>query len=294
VRARARAHGPGPRLTPLVAAAVLLAAVTHAAWNALAHAIRDQLLAFTLVGVGGGLCALALLPFAAAPQRAAWPYLIASVLIHLAYQYLLMRSFRLGDFGQVYPVARGIAPLAVTVLAAVFVGERPGPWQTAGVLVASAGLGGLALWGMRGRRPNWPALTAAFGTGLTIAAYTVVDGVGVRVSGTSLGYICWLLMLQGAAVPMVAVAVRRGQLLPALRPVAARGLLAGALSITAYGLVLWAQTRADLAPVAALRETSIIAGAAIATVFFKERFGRPRLVAAAVVVGGIALMLHTG
>jgi drug/metabolite transporter (DMT)-like permease len=281
-------------VTPLIAAAVLTAALTHACWNAIAHGIKDQLLAFTLVGGGGALCAAALAPFAAVPHAGAWPYLGASVVIHLGYQYLLMRSFQLGEFGQVYPVARGVAPPAVTLMAAVFVGEWPGPWQTAGVLVASAGLAGVALWGMRGRRPNWPALTAAVGTGLTIASYTVVDGVGVRASGSSLGYITWLLLLQGAVIPAVAATVRRGELLPELRPVALRGLLGGALSFTAYGLVLWAQTRAALAPVAALRETSIIAGAAIGTLFFKERFGRPRLVAAAVVVCGIGLMLYPG
>lgn len=279
-------------MTPLVAAAVLAAAVTHAVWNAIAHGIKDQVLAFTLVGAGGTLCALTLLPFAATPHAAAWPYLIASVIIHLAYQYLLMRSFRLGEFGQVYPIARGVAPLTVTVLAAVFVGERPGPWQTAGVLLASVGLCGVALWGMRGKRPNWPALTAAVGTGLTIATYTVVDGVGVRDSGGSLGYVCWLLILQGSVIPAFAFAARRRELVAQLRPVALRGLLGGALSMAAYGLVLWAQTRADLAPVAALRETSIIAGAAIGAVFFKERFGRPRLVAAVIVVTGIGLMLH--
>lgn len=142
-------------MTPLVAGAVLLAAVTHAAWNAIAHGIKDQLVAFTLVGGGGALCSAALLPFAAAPHGRAWPYLTGSVLIHLAYQFLLMRAFRLGEFGQVYPVARGVAPVAVTVLAALFVHERPGAWQTVGVLVASAGLCGVALWGMWGRRPNW-------------------------------------------------------------------------------------------------------------------------------------------
>jgi drug/metabolite transporter (DMT)-like permease len=147
---------------------------------------------------------------------------------------------------------------------------------------------------MRGRPPDWAALTAAVGTGLTIAAYTVVDGAGVCGSGTSLSCICWLLILQGTVIPVVAVTVRRGELLSALRPVAARGLAGGALSLTAYGLVLWAQTRADLAPVAALRETSIIAGAAIAALFFKECFGRPRLIAAAVVVTGIGLVLHAG
>ncbi|MET9219850.1 MULTISPECIES: DMT family transporter [unclassified Streptomyces] len=279
-------------MTPLVVAVVLTAAITHAAWNAIAHGIKDQVLAFTLVGGGGALCALALLPFAAVPHAGAWPYLIASVVIHLAYQYLLMRSFQLGEFGQVYPIARGIAPLAVTVLAAVFVAERPGPWQTAGVITSCAGLGGVALWGLRGKRPNWPALTAAAGTGLTIAGYTVVDGVGVRASGSSLGYIAWLLLFQGLVIPAVAFSARRRELAAQLRPVALRGLLGGALSITAYGLVLWAQTRAPLAPVAALRESSIIAGAAIGALFFKEHFGRPRMVAAVVVVTGIGLMLH--
>jgi drug/metabolite transporter (DMT)-like permease len=179
-------------------------------------------------------------------------------------------------------------------LAAAFIGEIPDAWQVTGVLVASVGLAGAALWGMRGKRQQWPAVAAAIGTGLTIAGYTVTDGVGVRTSGTALGYIAWLLLLQGTLIPLTALAVRRGELLPQLRPVAVRGLLGGGLSVLAYGLVLWAQTRAELAPIAALRETSIIAGAVIGAVLFKERFGRPRIVAAALVVAGIGLMLHSG
>jgi drug/metabolite transporter (DMT)-like permease len=281
-------------VTPLVATAVLVAAVTHASWNAIAHGIKDQLVAFTLVGTGGALCAAVIAPFAPLPAGGAWPYLLASVAIHMAYQYLLMKSFSLGDFGQVYPIARGIAPLVVTILAAAFIGEIPDAWQVTGVLVASVGLAGAALWGMRGKRQQWPAVAAAIGTGLTIAGYTVTDGVGVRTSGTALGYIAWLLLLQGTLIPLTALAVRRGELLPQLRPVAVRGLLGGGLSVLAYGLVLWAQTRAELAPIAALRETSIIAGALIGAVLFKERFGRPRIVAAALVVAGIGLMLHSG
>ncbi|MDX3074897.1 EamA family transporter [Streptomyces sp. NPDC088354] len=280
-------------MTPLIAAAVLVAAVTHASWNALAHGIGDRFAAFTLVGAGGGLCAALIALFAPVPASGAWLCLLASVGIHLAYMYLLMKSFTLGDFGQVYPVARGVAPMVVTLLAAVFIGEVPDAWQAAGVAVASAGLAGTALWGMRGRGPDWPALGAAVGTGLTIAAYTVVDGVGVRASGTALGYVAWLLLLQGIVLAGTAFAVRRAALLPQLRPVAGRGLLSGALSVSAYGLVLWAQTRGELAPIAALRETSIIAGAVIGAVFFRERLGRPRIVASLVVVAGIGLMLHS-
>ncbi|MGD3109170.1 EamA family transporter [Streptomyces sp. YGL11-2] len=280
-------------MTPLVVAAVLLAAVTHASWNAIAHGIRDQLLAFTLVGGGGALCGALLAACTPLPADGAWPYLVASAALHIVYQALLMQSFRLGDFGQMYPIARGTAPLVVTVLAAVFVHEVPDGWALAGVALASVGLVGLALWGIRGSgtRPHWPAIAAALATGLSIASYTTVDGLGVRASGTPLGYIGWLMLLQGLIIPGYALAVRRGQLLPQLRPFVLRGLFGSVLSVFAYGLVLWAQTRAPLAPIAALRESSIIVGAAIGTLFFKERFGLPRIAAAGLMVAGIGLML---
>ncbi|MGW5117886.1 EamA family transporter [Streptomyces noursei] len=280
-------------MTPLVVAAVLLAAVTHASWNAIAHGIRDQLLAFTLVGGGGTLCGALLACFTPLPAAGAWPYLLGSAVLHILYQGLLMQSFRMGDFGQMYPIARGTAPLVVTVLAALFVHEIPSGWALAGVALASAGLVGLAVWGIRGSgaRPHWPAIAAAVATGLSIASYTTVDGLGVRASETSLGYIGWLMLLEGLAIPVYALITRRGRLVAELRPFALRGLAGGVLSVFAYGLVLWAQTRAPLAPIAALRESSIIVGAAIGTVFFKERFGLPRLAAAGLMVAGIGLML---
>ncbi|WP_055533930.1 DMT family transporter [Streptomyces alboniger] len=279
-----------------VTAASCTAAVTHASWNAIAHHITDKLVGFTLISGGGTLIGLLLAPFAAVPAAGAWPYLIVSALIHVGYYALLMRSFRLGDFGQAYPIARGTAPLVVTVLAALFAGEVPDAWQAAGIAVSCAGLTGLALWGIRGsgRRPDWPAIGAALATGVSIAAYTVVDGLGVRAAGSSLGYTAWLMVLEGVAVPLYAAYRWRGELPSKLRPFAAVGLLGAALSVAAYGLVLWAQTRAHLAPISALRESSIIVGAAIGALFFKERFGAPRLVAAGLMVVGIGLMLHAG
>ncbi|MEH0578130.1 EamA family transporter [Streptomyces sp. B21-108] len=281
-------------MTPLVTAAVLFAAVTHAGWNAIAHRITDKLVGFTLIAGGGMLIGLALVPFTPFPAAGAWPYLLSSALIHIAYYVLLMRSFRLGDFGQAYPIARGSAPLVVTVLAAVFAHEVPDGWAAAGIALSCAGLTGVALWGLRGRRPNWAAIGAALATGLTIASYTVVDGLGVRASGSSLGYIAWLMAVQGAVIPAYAVHRWRGRTVTVLRPFGALGLLGSALSVLAYALVLWAQTRAELAPVAALRESSILVGAAIGALLFKERFGAPRLVAAGLLVVGIGLMLHTG
>lgn len=283
-------------MTPLITAAVLAAAFTHASWNAIAHGIEDKLHAFTLIGAGGFICGAVLACFAPVPAAGAWPWLLISVALHVAYMTLLMRSFRLGDFGQVYPVARGTAPLVVAVLAHFFVDERLGPGQAAGVAVASGGLLCITVCGLRrpGRRPHGPALTAAFGTGLAIASYTVVDGVGVRASGSAVGYTAWLMLLLGLWIPASALVLRGRKLFGELRPVAVRGLLGGAMSVGTAWLVLWAQSRAPLAPVAALRESSIILGAVIGAVLFKERFGLPRIVAACLMVAGIGLLLGTG
>ncbi|WP_030242864.1 MULTISPECIES: DMT family transporter [unclassified Streptomyces] len=279
-------------MTPLVTAAVLLAAVTHASWNAIAHKITDKLAGFALISGGGLVIGLAMAPFAGFPEARAWPYLLASAVIHIAYFALLMKSFRLGDFGQAYPIARGAAPLVVTVLAAVFAHEVPDGWAAAGVALSCAGLTGVALWGLRGHRPDWAAIGAALATGLTIAAYTVVDGLGVRASGSSLGYSAWLMAVQGCVIPAYAVSRWKGETLAVLRPFAGIGLAGAALCVAAYALVLWAQTKAELAPIAALRESSVIVGAAIGAVFFKEPFGAPRIAAAGLLAVGIGLMLH--
>jgi len=281
-------------VTPLVTVAVLLAAVTHASWNAIAHRITDKLVGFTLITGGGLLIGLAIVPFTAFPAARVWPYLLTAALVHVVYLLLLMTSFRLGDFGQAYPIARGTAPLVVAVFAALFAHEVPDRWAATGIALSCAGLTGVALWGLRGQRPDWAAIGAALATGLSIATYTVLDGLGVRASGTPLGYIAWLMAIQGAVIPLLAIRRWRGGTVAVLRPYARLGLLGAALSVAAYALVLWAQTRAQLAPIAALRESSIIVGAAIGAVFFKERFGASRIAAAGLLVVGIGLMLHTG
>ena len=223
----------------------------------------------------------------ALPRPASWPYLLASVGIHVFYVLLLMQCYRLGEFSQVYPLARGVSPLVVTILAAMFVGEQLARPQIAGVIVVSAALAFLVLGG---RRPGRAAFLAAVGTGLTIAAYTTVDGVGVRLSASPAGYIAWLMLLQSLCVPMFALLRRRDVLLKQPRRILLSGLAAGALSVLAYGLVLWAQTRGALAPIAALRETSVIFGAIIGTLVFHEPFGRTRITATVLVVGGILLL----
>ena len=278
---------PSTSLSLAVTFAVLAAAVTHAVWNAIAHGIKDQTLAFALIGVGGIAVGIPLVIVAAMPHADCWPYLLGSVAIHIFYNLLLMQCYRLGEFSQVYPLARGTSPLVVSILAAIFIHEHLGLPQIAGVLVVSAGLAALVL---AGRRPGRATFAAAVGTGLTIAAYTTVDGVGVRLSGSPVGYIGWLMVLESLCVPMFALFRRRDVLLKQPKRILLAGLFAGALSVLAYGLVLWAQTRGALAPIAALRETSVIFGAIIGTLVFREPFGRTRIAATALVATGIVLL----
>ena len=273
-----------------VVGAVLLAAVLHAVWNALAHSIDDQLVGFALMGVGLTAGAAVVVVLSPLPATASWGYLAGSALLHVAYNLLLMRSYRLGEFGQVYPLARGTSPLLVALAGVVFVGEDLSPIRLVGVVVISVGLGSLVFVGGIPTRAARPAIGAALLTGVAIAAYTTLDGLGVRSSDSVGGYAGWLFLLQGPVLPLAALVARRGRLWGQLRPHLLAGLTGGVLSLAAYGLVLWAQTRGALAPIAALRETSVIVGAIIGAVVFGEKFGRWRIAATVLVAGGVILV----
>jgi drug/metabolite transporter (DMT)-like permease len=270
---------------------VLGAAVAHAAWNAIAHGIEDKLVALLQMSLGCSVVAVPLILASPFPRAESWPWLIASVIVHIAYQLLLMTSYRLGDFGQMYPIARGSSPLIVTGLAALFVHETPLPLELAGVVVISIGLASLVFaTGARIRPGNGKAIGAALATGLTIAVYTTIDGTGVRASGSAAGYTGWLLLLSMLTMVGYALARRGPVLLTQARRKPWLGLLGGVLSLLAYGLVLWAQTIGPLAAISALRETSIIVGAIIAAIVFKEGFGPRRIAATLIVFAGIVLI----
>ncbi|MFF1904909.1 EamA family transporter [Kitasatospora sp. NPDC058218] len=273
-----------------VPVAVLAAAVLHAVWNGLAHRIPDKLVGFALINLAYTACAVVLVALNPLPAAAAWPYLIASVVMQVASQLLLLRAYQLGDFGQMYPIARGSAPLLVALLSVTLLGQGLGGGELLGVLVISCGLIGLALAKGIPGRAQLPALGAAAGTGVMIASYTVLDGSGVRHAGTVGGYVAWLFLLQGPSLALIAW-VRRGRgLFVGVGRVVPVGIVGGVLSLTAYGLVVWAQSRGNLATIAALRETSIVIAALIATVVFRERLGRLRMTASAAVLAGIAVL----
>jgi drug/metabolite transporter (DMT)-like permease len=268
---------------------VLAAGVLHAVWNAIAKQNSDQLMGFALFGIsatvigGGALIATGL------PGQAAIPFALASGVIHIAYEAGLMSSYRLGAFGQTYPIARGTSPLVVAIGAYLFANERLPLLATIGVVILAAGLITLAFSSGSLARADLPAIRAAGFTGLTIAAYTLVDGLGVRHAHNSFAYGGLLFLLQGPVFPLVALR-RRPRAAWTPSPTIVKGLLAGALAMVAYGAVLWAQRRAPLAEVAALRETSVISAALIGALLFKEQFGRRRVTAAVLVATGIVLI----
>jgi drug/metabolite transporter (DMT)-like permease len=273
-----------------VTLAVLGAATLHAGWNAAAHKVTDRLVGFVLIGASCSLAAAVLLPFVPAPSSAAWPFIAGSVATHVVYNLMLMRSYSIGDFNQMYPLARGTSPWVVAIAAAVFVGERLSPLRLLGVVVISLGLITLVGAGGRPGRRELPALSAAVVTGLAIATYTVLDGVGVRRSGSTGGYVAWLFLLQGLPLPIGALAVVGRPLIARCRSLLGIGVASGLASFAAYAIVIWAQTRAPLATVAALREVSIVVGAILGAVLFHERFGRWRVVGSALAVTGIVLL----
>lgn len=272
-----------------VVVVVLFAAVLHASWNALVKPVSDRLALMTLMTVVSSAICVPLALLAAAPRTAAWPELGTSMLLHTVYNLLLIETYKDGDFNQVYPIARGTAPPTVAIAAAIFVGESLSPVQTGGVLGVSAGLFVLAAGRRQGSRR---AVGFALLTGLAIAAYTVVDGVGVRRSGSTLGYTAWLFLGNGLlmAVAMLAARTRSQDGLRIPRALLARGVAAGALSLAAYGFVLWAQTRGELAVVAALRETSVVFAAIIGALAFHERMPARRILASIMIACGAAAL----
>ncbi|HEY7012850.1 MAG TPA: DMT family transporter [Streptosporangiaceae bacterium] len=277
------------QITVPIVLIVIGAGALHAIWNAIAKYLDDRLAAFALIGIASTLGGAAVLALTGLPRGAAVPFAIASALIHIGYELALMNSYRLGAFNQVYPIARGTSPLVVALGAYVLAGERLSPVALAGVAVLGAGLASLALSSGRLTRSELPAVTTAVITGLVIAGYTVVDGLGVRRAGDPYAYAGLLFLLMGPVMPAVAL-WRRPRLEWLTGSAAGKGLLAGALSLVAYGTVLWAQTRAPLAEVAAIRETSVVFAALIGMRLFAERFGARRVAAAALVAAGILLI----
>jgi drug/metabolite transporter (DMT)-like permease len=277
-------------MTLAVTVAVLAAALLHAIWNALIKASSDVVFDTALVVAGAALVAALVIPWLPMPAQPSWPYLAASAVVHQGYFALLAAAYRRGDLSFAYPLMRGLPPLLVALGGLVLLPDPRSAWLWSGI--AAISLGVLWIGGLHPRLLVTRARAAAFAVGnaVVIAGYTLIDGLGVRLSGNPASYGLWLFFL--TAWPYVGIALwsRRALLRAHLRRHWWRGLLGGTLSICAYVIALWAMTRAPIAAVAALRETSVIFAAVIGAWLLKEPFGRSRIAGASLVVVGIALL----
>ena len=280
---------PGAEISLPVTLAVLAAGFLHALWNALLKGSGgDPLLDTALIVVGSSVICVPLLAFVPMPAAAAWPFLVSSMVIHWFYFGLLAAAYRRGDLSFAYPLMRGVAPLIVTVLGAVFLAELPRVATMIGIGLISAGIITIA-WFAAGR--HTPAAAAfALANAAVIAIYSLVDGAGARAAGNPWSYVIWLSFLEWFPIlgwllwsrgrPAIDYLLRRWR----------RAALGGAASVGAYAIVLWAMTLAPIAIVAALREVSVVFAALMGTWFLKESFGWRRLAGAIGVAVGVAAL----
>ncbi len=281
-------------LEPGLLSLVLFSAVLHATWNAVIKAGEDRLVITTLVMMVPGFPALVALFFLPAIAPEAWPFVVASALIHYAYYAGLIAAYRHGDLSLVYPIARGAAPALVAVGAWILVDEALSAAELIGVLIVSAGIMSLASRRRAGAHDGEvKAIGFALLTALSVALFLLADGMGVRRSGFALSYICWLFVLEGFPLLAFTLWARRGRIKAAFGPHLKHGAFGGVINGVSYGIAIWAMGVGPMAHIVAVRETSVLIGAMIGTLVLKEPFGRTRIAAAAAVACG-AVLLNVG
>jgi phosphonate utilization associated putative membrane protein len=282
-------------LTWPVVLAVLCGALLHASWNALIKSGTDKALDTALVHFLGALVALPFMLWLGVPPRGAWPFIAASLLIHIGYYIALVGAYQHGELGLTYPIMRGFAPMLVALASGFFLAEAPSAVAWLGIAGITLGVALVGLAHPGDALHHRKALMFAFANAAIIALYTIVDGRGVRASVIddhgALRYVMTLFVLDGIAFPSLVWLHRsaegRRDIIRYARqrwPVATLG---GSASIGSYAIALWAMTRAPVASVAALRETSVLFAALLGTVLLKERFGLQRAVGTGVIVGGV-------
>ncbi len=273
---------------------VLAAALFHASWNALLKSSKDGF--NTMIGIDLWQLAIAVifLPFVALPAAAAWPYIVASAIIHIAYRLMLLKAYEYGDLSRAYPIARGSAPILVTVFGFFLFETGYSVGNLAGIGIVSAGIMSLALARTYGLRAFDRGVAYALGTGMVIAAYSVVDAIGVRLSGAALGYIIWLFFIDSIPLGAYALVRQRRNFGNYVLQSGRRALYAGVLSMAGYGIIIWCFTRGSVAEIVAVRETSVVFAALIGALFLGEGFGPRRAISAAIVAIGIIVLKVAG
>jgi drug/metabolite transporter (DMT)-like permease len=286
-------------IEPLIVGLLLVAALMHASWNAMLKADQsDRLTTFGTIMITGSVMGLCAVPFLPGIETAAWKYLAASVLVQLLYYLFLLKAYAYGDLSHTYPIARGMAPLLVALVSGRLLGEHLRAQDIIGVLLLSFGLIALAipLGSAVPRSARRHALATLFAilTGITVAAYMVADGLGVRCAGPTLqhrlAYIAWLSVIQGPWLLVLAMWFRPETTWKHFRNNWKRGAMGGLIANVGYGIAIYALVLGPMAHVAALRETSVLFGSLIGIFFLGEPSSGRRVAAAFVIVCGLVLM----
>ncbi|CAN7442482.1 EamA family transporter [Acidovorax sp. LjRoot129] len=277
---------------------VLLSAALNAGWNSAIKVGGDRITAMAITTLMGSGLSLLVLPWVDLPAAASWPLLGLSIVVHTAYHFALPVAYNHGDMGQVYPIARGSAPLLVMAGAAVFAGEWPSAGALWGVSCLCAGVLSLALIRSGGASPTQRSQRKAVGyallTGVLIAAYTVVDALGARQAQSAIGFAVVLTLGDGIATALIVLCWKGPRTFCVNRPMLWRCAAAGSMQMGAYWIAVWALARAPMGAVSALRETSVLLVALISTSLLKERMGPARMVSAMLVCGGLLLVRLSG
>jgi len=277
-------------MSALVIGLVLLAALLHASWNAMAKSGGTPEYSIASYQLVGALVCLPFLFVVPLPLVESWPMILISVIVHNFYYYTLAKSYRAGDLSQMYPLFRGLAPVLVAIGAAVFANEWLSPGSMLGIGLISFGLISITLLGGQFGKISPLALRWGLATSMLIAAYTVTDGLGVRAAGNSLSYILWLFALEPFPICLILLFADRVGWFGYMRKKPGKIILGGVASSSAYGLVIFALGLGSMAMVSSLRETSVIFAALIGSLVFRESFGRQRVFASILVACGVILI----
>jgi drug/metabolite transporter (DMT)-like permease len=263
---------------------VLAGALMHASWNLIVKRAGDTRIATAGVYIAAGALSALVLPFIPPPAPASWPYLAVATATEVLYGVLLAAAYRAGDLSHAYPIMRGTAPLLVALGSGLFIGDHLRPATWIGVALVSLGIFSMVI-DARSRGHSGTATRLALLNAVVIATYTTVDGLGVRISGQPAAYSLWLFMMVGIPwlIWVLSLAARRAALMQRLSYVSVGGLC----SVGSYGLALWAMTRAPVAAVAAVRETSIVFGTVLGAIVLKERITAGRALAACAILLGV-------
>ena len=270
--------------------AIILAAFLHAVWNAMVKNEDNKYVAVTAIVLGHVPVSVLIILLTPIPSVESIPFIILSALLHIGYEWYLLSAYRFGDLTKVYPIARGTAPILITIVSLIFLGVALSNFEILGIFIISLGILSLSLQGAKGIK-NRSAVIYALVTGFFIMGYSITDGYGARVSNSFLSYMGWSFILNATIFPIILKINNKSEIITKIFKEGKKiFFIGGTLSYIVYGIVIWGFTQAPIALITALRETSIIFALLIGTFFLKEKFTLLKVIATFIIFFGVALL----